>query len=374
MAELHSPRSRKRSDGQEVFVADYIDDTGGRHQIDCGNEREARLMTERRDARFRADISFAGYLLRFSDSLTESRLTGVTARQYQGRLRRCAGLAPEIALADADATTVAELSRSLGRQGLHHDTIASYLQAVGLAFAQALDEGRIACNPVKTYFSEPGRGRNVMDHRLDLPDSTLLDAILPRLSPWLRPGLLLSSKAGLPARQAVCVQSTDITIGKGRVAVRRTLVGNKITSPLSPACLRNVLGVDPEALRQILDAPRVSRGGPWVMQRNGPQRPVGRVTLYQDLLKQLRQVQQDCGIASLETEKPYTIEDFRDRWVVDRLRVDEPLVVMAMAGYSSFSHFAARYGTEFVRSDSHEQMELGMIGMEALAALENMSA
>ncbi|MFK4810952.1 hypothetical protein ACI3KW_12150 [Devosia sp. ZW T5_3] len=368
MPELRIPRTRKRADGTLAHVADYIPADGQRRQTDQQTPEAARLESERFDSRVRPDISLAGYLLHYAETLP-GHLHPVTRDLNKRRLERCAHFAPAVALAHADSNHVAAMERAMRKAGLSRRTAIGYIDTAGPALERALVERRVETNIVKRYFEVPGRSKKPLERTLDPVPHPVIALVEPELCPYLRPGLLLARGAGLSSREAVALRRTDIDLKARQIAVRRTIVVNRAAAPLNPATVRNIYGLDRDLLEEVLAAPQLPGEPDWVIQLPGRYGPRQRCSVYEALLRAVKTAQTEIGVASLETETAYRFDDFRDRWVVDRLGQDSVVVVMAMAGYAWFPYFAQRYRSAFVDPESHLQMEMATAGINLLASL-----
>lgn len=368
MAELHRPRTRQRADGSTAYVADYVAAGRCRRQTDHDAVEAARLEAERLDTRIRPDISLAGYLLNYGENLPP-HLKPQTAAVIKRRLRRCADFAPDVQLAHAGPSHIEEMERAMRRGGLSRITAICYLETATPALERALVDRRVETNIVRRYFEVPGRRKVPLPRPLDPAPLTDIMTVAAHMEDHLGPAILAARGAGLSAREAVCLQRRDIDRKLRRITVRRTLGSSYAEEPLNPAAVRHVFNVDADVIEALLAAPQVVDGGDWVMQAIGRIGPLSRITVYSDLLVALKAAQVATGVMSLDTELPYRFDDFRDRWVVERLQVDGVLAVMAMAGYSSFPHFAARYRSAFLDPQAHEQMALAMDGIDLLASL-----
>lgn len=370
------PRPKIKASGQEVFYADYQDETG-RHQKLCDTIEEAKLLKEEFDLRPNPNISLAGFILHFRRYKLAFK-SATRMANAPSHLLACAKVAPDIALAAVTETTINELRHALERPPKGIDarktsTIVNDIYILKLVFDRAVMEGRIRSNPVADFLANP-------DYRIerdkvepDVPPEIDYDAITSILSPHGGRAFEMVGKAGLTFPEAVCVRPEFIDPAAGTLVVglhwkRDNTIGTPKNLPP-----RTVRGLPSDWLEWLLAAPRYVGDDGFLLQAYTSRgRLWGRRHMRQEVVAEVAAAQRSVGLRSMKTGLPFPGKDLRTAYTVELFeRLPEQLLtIQAMSGHSNADYFTKKFANWLDAEEIHTEMEGTLETVDKLGKLD----
>lgn len=353
--------------GKTDFVADFYDKTG-RHQFGFPTYKEALIYFGTYDIRVRDDQTLADWLRHYCEHLPpmSEKLARNTRTCLQGLLELV--LTPpdpegetdwekldlrEIELRDVGFRHVEKLYLAGSKSGRKPWTIENWMVALARCLDLAVSQYRIATNPVRAFRAFPeNRVKRGVKHP-DLPFADDYDKIRAQLSSSGRIGFGLLTEVGLTSLEAAAIEWSDVNLDARTVSVRNAYdpITNKIVPCGNPSAVRTVVAISPTFITELTVAKAVADrfGNRYVLNFINPftQGPVTRTLVPRRLRRELYKAQTILKIASPRTKKPYKTENFRDRWVTDRLNDPKNhnyVRTQAHAGYANVWAFSDRFG------------------------------
>lgn len=378
--------------GKIDFVADFYD-TSGRHQLGFPSYEEARIYFGTFDMRVRDDQTLADWLRHYCEHLPtmSEKLARNTRACLKGMLALV--LTPpdpesdldwerldlrEIELRDVGFQHIQKLYLSASQLGRKPFTVENWMNALAGCMAMAVNEHRIATNAVRAFRAFPENRAKRSLKEPDLPFTDDYARIRAILSKPALIGLGLLTEVGLTSLEATGLALDDVDLGARTISVRNTYDPrtNAIVPCGNPGSVRTVPNIAPEFVARLERAIAVADqlNSPYVLNfvHHKTGAAIKRTNVPRRLRIELRQAQAALKIASPRTKEPYTTENFRDRWVADRLNDPKNhnyVRTQAQAGYANAWAFSRRFEKCIEQDDSFLQIELAPGALNALTAM-----
>jgi integrase len=373
--------------GKTDFVADFYDKTG-RHQFGFPTFEQARIHFGTYDIRVRDDQTLADWLRHYREHLPP--MSEKLARNSRTCLKGLLALVltppegetdwekldlREIELRDVGFRHVEKLYLAASKSGGKPGTVENFMVALARCLDLAVSQYRIATNPGRAFraFPENRVKRGVKDP--DLPFADDYDNIRAELSSSGRIGFGLLTEVGLTTLEAAALEWEDVNLETRAVSVRNAYDPgtNRILPCGNPGSVRTIVDISPTFIAELTAAKALADGNRYVL--NFPARvtlAVRRTVVPRRLREELRIAQEVLKIASPRTKKPYTTENFRDRWVTDRLNDPKKhnyVRTQAHAGYANVWAFSDRFAKYIEADDSFRQIEMALGALQALTGM-----